>query len=226
MKKGFAVSLPILVLALAILACSVSVNTDNATRTPEPVNTRTPETPIVEITSTSAPSETPTLTLTVTPSPTSTLTVTPSSTATLTSTATNTPIPCNRAEYVDDVNYPDGTDVFVNANFTKTWRLRNTGSCSWTSGYRVVFISGDKMGAANTTKFTNGSIDPGETVDISVNLTAPSSIGDYRGYFKLRDSDGALFGYGPSGDEAFWVEIETKKIKFIITPFLMITLVL
>lgn len=73
-------------------------------------------------------------------------------------------------------------------------------------------MSGDEMGAGGAKKFTNSKIDPGETVDVSIDLTAPGTAGTYRGYFKLQDSDGVVFGIGDDGDQAFWVEIKAVKI--------------
>jgi len=49
--------------------------------------------------------------------------------------------PCDRAEFVDDVTVEDGTVFKPGETFTKTWRLKNTGSCTWTTSYRVVFDS-------------------------------------------------------------------------------------
>jgi hypothetical protein len=39
-----------------------------------------------------------------------------------------------------------------------------------------------------------GNVNPGQTIDISVNLTAPASPGDYTGNWKIRDASGILFG--------------------------------
>jgi hypothetical protein len=134
-------------------------------------------------------------------------------------TATNTPppspttaptatsIPCNRVEFVSDTNYPDNTNVLAGASFTKTWRLKNTGSCTWTTGYQVVFDKGDRMSAPDAVAVTTGSIAPGNTVDVSVNLVAPTTPGTFRGNYLLRAPDGARFGIGAGGSGNFWVQI-------------------
>jgi hypothetical protein len=146
---------------------------------------------------------------------------TPSNTPlpTLTPSRTPTEIPCDQATFVDDVTIPDGTEIQVGDNFTKTWRLKNTGTCTWTSGYSLVFDHGDSMSGPATKQLTSGTVAPGQTVDISVDLTAPSSDGTYKGYYLLRNSDGVLFGVGSSGDVAFWVEIEAvePKVAFKLT---------
>jgi len=147
---------------------------------------------------------------------TATFTVEPTQPAAPTATTppTNTPqptttsIPCNRANFVSDVTYPDGSDVTVNEGFVKTWRLQNNGSCTWTSGYKLIFSHGDRMNAPDEVILTGGSIAPGQTVDVSVSLTAPSNQGTYKGYFKLKASDGQVFGIGAGGTTAFWVEVE------------------
>lgn len=138
------------------------------------------------------PPETPTVTPTPSPSP----TVTP------------TEIPCDRAAFVSDVTVPDGADFSPGEVFTKTWRLKNTGSCQWTSGYDLVHVSGDQMGAPASVQLTAGIVSPGQNVDVSVQLTAPMDEGGYKGFFKIRNSGNALFGVGDLGTVAFWVEIE------------------
>ena len=122
-------------------------------------------------------------------------------------TATNTPIPCNRAEFVKDVTYADNAEVPAGTAFTKTWRLKNTGSCTWTSAYVLLFDSGEKMGAPSVGTFTTGTVAPGAMVDISVELTAPSTPGTYEGKFKLRSPENIVFGINANAQAPFWVKI-------------------
>jgi len=86
-----------------------------------------------------------------------------------------------------------------NEEFTKTWRLLNSGTCSWTPAYAVVFSSGSAMNGPASQALT-GNVNPGQTIDISVSLKAPASDGDYTGWWKLRDAGGVLFSQ-------FYVEI-------------------
>ncbi len=122
-------------------------------------------------------------------------------------TATKTPIPCNRASFVSDVTYADGTKVPADTAFTKTWRLKNTGSCPWTSGYVLIFDHGDAMNAPASVPVTAGTVAPGATVDISVNLKSPVAPGTYQGFFKLRSSDNIVFGINADAQGPFWVKI-------------------
>jgi hypothetical protein len=151
--------------------------------------------------------------------PTVEISVTPTLTPTSTATPTQTPIPtpCDAAQYVSDVTYPDDSDVTVNAEFVKTWRLRNVGTCTWTSGYQVVFDHGDRMSAPDSVMLTSGTVPPGSTMDVSVTLKAPADAGTYQGFFKLRNPSGVLFGVGADGNTAFWVKIEAVT-TFLIVP--------
>ena len=124
-------------------------------------------------------------------------------------TATPIPIPCDRAQFVSDVTIPDNTSIGAGTTFVKTWRLRNNGSCSWTSGYALVFYNGDAMSGPASAPITNGTIPPGSTIDISVSLVAPTTPGTYKGNWRLRNSGGAVFGIGNNADQSFWVQIKS-----------------
>lgn len=100
---------------------------------------------------------------------------------------------CDAMGFVSDVTVPDGADFAPDAEFTKTWRLKNTGTCSWSTSYSLVFSSGNSMsGPAN--QALSASVAPNSTVDISVDLKAPSGQGTYTGYWALRNSSGQNFG--------------------------------
>jgi hypothetical protein len=152
------------------------------------------------------PSLTPTLTPTFTPTP----------------TQTPVPLPCDAAQFVTDVTIGDDSSITTNAEFTKTWRLRNAGTCTWTSGYQVVFDHGDRMSAPDAVMVTSGTVPPGSTVDVSVVLKAPGTAGTYQGYFKLRNPSGVLFGIGADANTAFWVKIKAEGFLFLmITPMIL-----
>jgi len=112
-------------------------------------------------------------------------------TQTTVSQPTNTPIPCNRPTFISET-VPDGTSYTPNTNFTKSWRWRNDGTCTWNTNYQVVYFSGDQMGGPAVKNFTQ-NVAPGEYVDISVDLKSPGTAGTYKGYWKLRDDKGNYF---------------------------------
>ncbi|NIS81302.1 MAG: hypothetical protein GTO14_14115, partial [Anaerolineales bacterium] len=113
---------------------------------------------------------------------------------------------------VKDVTIPDGEELAPGENFTKTWRLQNNGSCTWTSSYSLVFDQGDSMDGPPSKQLTAGTVGPGDTLDISVDLTAPASPGTFKGFWKLRNGSGVIFGIGAAGTTAFWVEIEVVPV--------------
>ncbi|MCG2784409.1 MAG: hypothetical protein L6461_04820 [Anaerolineae bacterium] len=121
-----------------------------------------------------------------------------------------TPIPgacTDRATFVADVTVPDGTTLAPNAAFTKTWRVRNSGTCTWSTAYKAIYQSGEKFGSIESVDFSK-SVAPGQSLDISVNMTAPAASGTYRGYWILKNASGMLFGIGAKADKPFWVEIK------------------
>ena len=143
---------------------------------------------------------------------------TPASTNTPVFTPTNTPIPCNLASFVTDVTYPDNTHVTPNQAFVKTWRVRNVGTCSWNSSYLLIFDHGDGLGVTSryTQPLTTGVVNPGQLVDLTVNMTAPAASGTYTSYWRMRDPGGVVFGITPAGG--------TFLVKVIVVATTTVTL--
>jgi len=132
---------------------------------------------------------------------------------------TNTPVSrCDWAAFVTDVSYSDGATVGRGAAFTKIWRLKNIGTCSWTTSYAVVFVEGESFGAPTATGLP-GNVNPGQTIDIQLNLTAPNKDGSFKGYFKLRNASGLVFGVGDNASTAFWVDVKVAGTSFIAYDF-------
>jgi hypothetical protein len=160
---------------------------------------------------TSVPSEAATLQATAT------RTLTPTSSPTPTPAATSTPLPptitstsatpCNAAAFVSDISFPDGQVVDPGQTVIKTWRIKNIGACGWNSSYSLVFASGSKMGGPDVVAFPTAGVKPGETIDLTVNLTAPTSSGDYAGFWQLKGPDGDTFGVNVK-NQPFWVKIK------------------
>ncbi|MBW7884666.1 MAG: SUMF1/EgtB/PvdO family nonheme iron enzyme [Caldilineaceae bacterium] len=99
----------------------------------------------------------------------------------------------NRATFVADVTVPDDSIFLPGEAFEKTWRVRNTGSCTWSTSYVVRFESGSRLGAASSYRLTR-SVPPNSTYDITVPMTAPSTAGTYTSSWRLRPASGASFG--------------------------------
>ena len=176
----------------------------------EPLPTQTPIIQVVTATP-NPPTQTPNIQIvTATPNPPTqtpyvqVVTATPNP-----PTQTAIPIPCNKAEFIKDITIPDFTELKSGQTFTKTWRVKNVGSCTWTTAYDLVFSSGNAMNASAVIPLT-GNVAPGQTVDLSVSMKAPESSGDYAGYWMLRNQNDALFGVGSDGKTSLWVKIKVK----------------
>jgi hypothetical protein len=96
--------------------------------------------------------------------------------------------------------------------------LKNVGTCTWTTAYSLVFVSGEKMGGPDAVLLPQ-TVVPGQSVDIGVNLTAPSIAGSYRGYWELKNSSGKLFGIGTNADKPFWVDIRVTDTSGASTAY-------
>lgn len=171
------------------------------------------ETLIARMTLQAMPTDTPVPTPTSTPAPTATLAPTVATTVVYIApvpTVTSTPPSlCLRAELVSDVTIPDGTTLNPGESFTKTWRLRNAGTCAWNTEFDIVFISGDQLSAPAILDFP-ANVPVGGTIDISVNMTAPTGAGTYTGYWAFTGPGRQVFGIGPDGKGYFQVQIVVK----------------
>lgn len=135
-------------------------------------------------------------------------------TATQVTLPTNTITPvCDQAGFVADITVSDGSVIPAGTSFYKTWRLRNMGSCTWTSDYAVVYDAGSGSGmSAPATQKLGVSVPPGQTADITLTMKAPGSPGQYRDYWRLRNAAGVLFGIG-AANERFYVDIKVVNAQ-------------
>lgn len=164
---------------------------------------------------------------TIAPSPTETVVLTPTSTPVPPTSAptlapdTPTATPqCDRAAPGNpiDVTIPDNTVLAPGQAFTKTWRLTNAGTCTWTTNYKLLYFSGEAMSAPAVVSL-KGDVAPGQTVDISVDLVAPAKAGSYQGNWKFQNAADVWFGIGANGNSPFWVQIVVSDSSTVtITP--------
>jgi len=117
---------------------------------------------------------------------------TPSQQATAVSTQVPPGSSGDKAAFVADVTIPDGTVLAPGAAFTKTWKLQNIGTSTWTTSYLLEFISGEQMGTVASVHVST-SVAPGAQIDISVNMVAPTSTGSHQGFWKLKNASGQFF---------------------------------
>ena len=114
---------------------------------------------------------------------------------------------CNAAFFVGDIGpIVDGSDVKANAQFTKTWEIRNIGMCTWDRRYKLIYYSGQHMNGPHYVNFPE-IVPPNKSTWLSVALTAPQSTGTHIGRWYLEDPDGVRFGVGTDGNEPLIVQI-------------------
>jgi hypothetical protein len=214
---------------LLLSACSILPQNGNADL---PNSTAVYGTVAADLTETANKTDSPAVqTITALPNPSKTpipspeTTTRPSPTIVLDKSTTQAPtkhaVPCNLAApgrpFVD-ITVPDGTHFNPGEGFSKTWRLVNAGSCNWTNDYAIAWFSGEVFGAVTEQRF-GLEVLPGQSIDITVDMTAPRQPGVHQSNWKLRDASGALFGIGPNGDAPFWVRIEVDVIaNATVTP--------
>lgn len=159
-------------------------------------------------------------TFTATASGPATLTPIPSPVFTNTPAATATPN-CPLAQFVTDVTIPDGTVMNPGQTFNKKWRLKNIGACAW-NGYSLVFDSGESMNGPASKAI--GAVNPGQEIDIDVDLKAPNTAGTYRGYWRLVTNSNVLvpIANGYQG-RAFYVEIKVAAPTNTSAPLFAVT---
>jgi hypothetical protein len=211
------VIIPLTLLALILAGCNlpqVSSPTPNGASIAFTQSAQTVEARLTELASFNTPAATDE---TVVPTPIQLATSTPSQLSTNTpivatvSAATPTPL-CDVGNFISDVTVPDGTKFNPNTAFTKTWRLKNVGACTWTTSYAAVFDSGSQLGAPAAVSLTQ-NVPPGGTVDISIPMTAPATNGTYRGDWKLRNASGVIFGLGSTASKTYYVTIDVGNIS-------------
>ncbi len=125
---------------------------------------------------------------------------------------------CDQAQFITDISIPDGTAFNPGKNFTKTWELKNIGTCTWTTAYTLTFYNGDAMSGPTALNLTS-PVAPSQNIDLSVPLKSPNSAGSYRGYWILRNAGGALVPVvdGYQG-QSFYVQISVVSKPVVVAP--------
>jgi uncharacterized protein YkwD len=118
------------------------------------------------------------------------------------------------ATFVADVTIPDYAHLDPRQPFTKTWRIKNTGSCTWNTSYMAVYASGDKLGGPNSIAFTETA--PGGTMDISADMAAPGTDGQYKIFYQLEDATGKSMTI--DAGNTIWAIITVGKVFVFPSP--------
>jgi len=99
---------------------------------------------------------------------------------------------CDSLAFVADVNVPDDTSMSPGQDFVKTWRVKNTGSCPWGSGYKLVYAGyADDM--SGQFQPLTSVVQPGQEVEVSVQFTAPDAADQYLSAWQMSNPTGVTF---------------------------------
>ncbi len=201
MKKAFTILALTIIFATLVSACGSrsARNAEVATAIAQTVEAMNAQAPLVTY---------------VVVTPDSTSTPLPTNTAiplipTATSAPTSAPRSCNAISFISE-NPLDGVTYAPGETFTKSWRFKNVGTCTWNPHYKVVYASGNSISGAGT-KQLNTYVAPGETIDIVYTFKAPSTAGTYKTVFYLKDDEGNTFAQ-------FWVQFKVKSTSATSVP--------
>lgn len=177
----------LVVLTLTLSACSSAKKEEEAQATINAMYTSVAQT-LVVLTEQATP-----VVPTNTPEP----TVTPQPTATQGATRTPTrivptSIPCDGSAFAGDITIPDNTVMNPGQTFTKTWSIKNSGTCDWTTSYKLVPLSGPALGGVATN--LKAPIASGRADNVSVAMVAPTTKGTYASYWIMQNAAGQNFG--------------------------------
>lgn len=181
-----------LIIGLLLAACGSGAEEATPTVSVEQIQTEAVATFAADLTSTALalPTSTPTEAATATPLASETPAVT--NTVAVVVPTTNPTASCYGLTFVSDVTIPDNSNLTPGEKFTKTWKVRNSGSCAWQSGFKLNFTGGEAMGGSSVS--LSSEVPAGNEVNLSVELTAPSTAATYRGNWRMATASGTYFG--------------------------------
>lgn len=188
----------LLLLALLLAACGTG-ETPMPTPDVGAIQTAAAQTVMADILATQnaaaslTPLASPTAEATEPPAETPTVTVTLTVGVFATPGVLGTPGLCDDAVYVSDVTVPDGSVMTPGQEFLKTWKVRNTGDCTWGAGYTLIYGGyNDRMSGVPAALTT--TVVPNQEVDVSVQFKAPTTPKEYLSAWRMANPNGYAFG--------------------------------
>jgi uncharacterized protein YkwD len=106
-----------------------------------------------------------------------------------------------------DVTVADNEIIPASTDFTKIWRIKNTGTCTWGPDYTLTHYAGERMLSPSSVPLSVTF--PGQTLDISMNLTAPNTDGNHAAYFVIKNPAGLIMKIDK--DSRLWVLINVSS---------------
>lgn len=215
----------VVTLAFLLAACGSSPQTIVVTPTPDTLATQAADnqgllstiaanqavfaaqTQTAEVSPTDSPTASPTDKATQAAATQIAATSSPTPTSITLPTLTAAPIACNAAQFVSDLSIQDGSLFQAKESFVKTWRIKNIGSCIWEDGYAIRFSDGTNLATKNEYDLP-AVVRPGDSIDISINMAAPNSVGTFESNWMLVSKDGKRFGVGLASSNPIYLSIQ------------------
>jgi hypothetical protein len=88
---------------------------------------------------------------------------------------------------------PDGAVIEAGTNFDIIWKVKNTGTKTWTKDYTYQHFLYDRL-SDNTSYKLKAEVKPGAVASIIVDGVAPTTSGKYSTWWKLKDDQGQNIG--------------------------------
>jgi DNA-binding winged helix-turn-helix (wHTH) protein len=99
----------------------------------------------------------------------------------------------DRSRFIRDVTIPDGSPVFVNEEFVKSWEIQNIGSVPWEGRFLTRQGPPDHRRRLITpARVPIPTTLPGQSCIVSTPVKAPSTPGSRDAHWKMTDADGRL----------------------------------
>lgn len=111
------------------------------------------------------------------------------------------------ATFVADITVPDGTVMAPSSGFNKIWRIKNSGTCTWNTSYKLVHAGGHLLNAISNAFPIGNTVAPGQTIDLTISMVSPASAGTFQSDWKLQNGQAQVFGIGANRSTPFWVKI-------------------
>ncbi|HUE99196.1 MAG TPA: NBR1-Ig-like domain-containing protein [Anaerolineales bacterium] len=98
----------------------------------------------------------------------------------------------NNLSFIEDLTIPDNMFTTFGLALDKQWLVENSGTCNWTSDYRLRHIGGAVLGAPEEIALHPARA--GTQATIRILFTAPFTEGVYESAWQAMDATGSAFG--------------------------------
>jgi hypothetical protein len=98
----------------------------------------------------------------------------------------------NNLTFIEDLTIPDNTFTTFGLTLEKEWLVENSGTCNWSSDYRLKYIGGASMGTPEEIALYPARA--GTQATIQILFTAPFTESVYESAWQATDPNGTAFG--------------------------------